>query len=426
VQRRVQGVATKSPRHLNIERNDDRSDDITLLALGRGWPAKTWRSLNARALHLGRQLEATANRSDGTLTLVRSAADLEAFLTRRAANPGPVAGLLAIEGAHALGPDLAGLDAIDEAGFRMVGLAHFFDNAVPGSAHGIVKGGLTALGRELIAELEPGIVDLAHSSRATIDDVLTLAQRPVVASHTGVRGVADNARNLPDEQLRGIAATGGMVGIGFWPTACGGADAGAIARSIAYAASVAGVDHVGLGSDFDGGVAVLLDASGMALITEALLDEGLTRPRSARSWATTRSGCCARRCPRSDRFDRPAESRRVRYAPRLEPAPSRPLPGRPVAGVFFRFRRLPLDGPRHDRAAHLSHPGRRAVVRIGVPVRRVLRPCCRRAWSVGGAGHEQRRQEAQDRQGDRRPRDHDRHRRLDAVAGERPVLRVDR
>jgi microsomal dipeptidase-like Zn-dependent dipeptidase len=87
--------------------------------------------------------------------------------------------------------------------------------------------------------------------------------------------VADNARNLPDEQLRGIAATGGMVGIGFWPTACGGEDAAAIARSIVYAASVAGVDHVGLGSDFDGGVAVPFDASGMALITEALLDEGL-------------------------------------------------------------------------------------------------------------------------------------------------------
>ena len=105
----------------------------------------------------------------------------------------------------------------------MVGLAHFFDNAVAGSAHGVEKGGLTALGRELVAELEARsmIVDLAHSSARTIDDVLSIATRPVVASHTGVRGVADNARNLPDDQLRGIAATGGMVGIGFWPTACG-------------------------------------------------------------------------------------------------------------------------------------------------------------------------------------------------------------
>jgi microsomal dipeptidase-like Zn-dependent dipeptidase len=273
----VFGVATKSPRHLNIERNDDRSDDITLLAIGRGWPPSTWRSLTARALHLAGQLVATADRSGGALVVVRSASDLDAFLVRRAAEPTIVAGLLAIEGAHALGPSLEALDAIVDAGFRMIGLAHFFDNAVAGSAHGVDKGGLKVLGRELVAELEGRhvVLDLAHSSRATIDDVLAVARRPVVASHTGVCGVADNARNLPDEQLRGIAATGGIVGIGFWPTACGGDDAAAIARSIAYAASVAGVDHVGLGSDFDGGVPVPFDTSGMALITEALLDEGL-------------------------------------------------------------------------------------------------------------------------------------------------------
>lgn len=273
----VFGVATKSPRHLNIERNDDRSDDVTLLAIGSGWPARTWRSLTARALHLAERFHGDAAASDGTLRLLQSVADLDAFLALRAKQPRYVAGLLAIEGAHALGPDLAGLDAIEDAGFRMVGLAHFFDNAVAGSAHGVEKGGLTTLGRELVAELEGRrmMVDVAHSSLRTIDDVLTMVQRPVVASHTGVCGVCDNARNLPDEQLRGIAATGGIVGIGFWPTACGGDDAAAIARSIVYAADVAGVDHVGLGSDFDGGVAVPFDASGMALLTEALLAEGM-------------------------------------------------------------------------------------------------------------------------------------------------------
>lgn len=273
----VFGVATKSPRHLNIERNDDRSDDITLLALGRGWPPGTWRSLTARALLMARNLVDTAERSAGALTVVRSVADLDAFLARRAEAPTLVAGLLAIEGAHALGDDLAGLDAIEAAGFRMVGPAHFFDNAVAGSAHGVEKGGLTALGRELIAQLEGRsmIVDLAHSSARTIDDVLALATRPVVASHTGVCGVCENARNLTDDQLRGIAATGGLVGIGFWPTACGGEDANSIARSIRYAVDVAGADHVGLGSDFDGGVAVPFDASGMALVTDALLAEGL-------------------------------------------------------------------------------------------------------------------------------------------------------
>lgn len=270
-------VATKVPRHLNIDRNDDRTDDVTLVALARGWPTATWRSRTARAKHQAARLAAFAAGSAGQLTLVRSAADLAAFLERRRADPSLVAALLAIEGAHALDDDLANLDRLDAAGYRMVGLAHFFDNAFAGSAHGLEKGGLTDAGRELVAELERRriIVDVAHASSATIDEVLTIATRPVVASHTGVRGVADNARNLPDDQLRGIAATGGLIGIGFWPTACGGEDAAAIAQSIAHAVAVVGADHVGLGSDFDGAVPTPFDASGMAILTAALLAHGL-------------------------------------------------------------------------------------------------------------------------------------------------------
>jgi microsomal dipeptidase-like Zn-dependent dipeptidase len=188
-----------------------------------------------------------------------------------------VGGLLAIEGAHALDGELANLDRIEAAGYRMVGLAHFFDNAFAGSAHGVVKGGLTGLGRELVDELERRriLVDVAHAATATVDDVLAVATRPVVASHTGVRAVADNDRNLTDDQLRGIAATGGLVGIGFWPTASGGDDAAAIARSVAHAVAIAGADHVALGSDFDGAVPVPFDASGMVVVTAALLAAGL-------------------------------------------------------------------------------------------------------------------------------------------------------
>ncbi|HEX2754068.1 MAG TPA: dipeptidase [Candidatus Limnocylindrales bacterium] len=273
----VFAVTTKVPRHMSYERNDDRSDDISLVALVQGWPRATWRSLLARAEHQAGRLQRFAAASDGRLTLVRSATDLDGFLARRAAEPSLVAGLLAIEGAHALDDDPANVERLAAAGYRMVGLAHFFDNAFAGSAHGVAKGGLTPAGRELVAELERRrmIVDLAHASAATIDDVLAIVTRPVVASHTGVRGVADHTRNLSDEQLRGIAATGGMVGIGFWPTACGGDDAASIARSIAYAVTVVGADHVGLGSDFDGAVGTPFDVSGMAVLTAALLAQGM-------------------------------------------------------------------------------------------------------------------------------------------------------
>ena len=225
--------------------------------------ASTWRrALAAIAAASGGRADARAIRAP---TWTR-------FLARRAGRSGASsAGLLAIEGAHALDDDLGERRrGSTPPGYRMVGLAHFFDNAFAGSAHGVEKGGLTA--RRPRARRGAGgrriVVDLAHASAATIDDVLAIATRPVVASHTGVRGVADNARNLTDEQLRGIAATGGMVGIGFWPTACGGDDAASIARSIAHAVAVVGAEHVGLGSDFDGAVPVPFDASGMGLLTE--------------------------------------------------------------------------------------------------------------------------------------------------------------
>jgi membrane dipeptidase len=273
----VFAVATKVPRHMTYDANDDRSDDVSLIALVQGWPRPTWRSLLARAEYQAGRMVRFADGSGGGLTLVRTATDLDRFLERRATDPSIVAALLSIEGAHALDDEVANLDRLEAAGFRMVGLAHFFDNAFCGSAHGIGKGGLTPAGRELVAELERRrlIVDVAHASAATIDDVLGIATRPVVASHTGVRGVADHARNLTDEQLRGIAATGGLVGIGFWPTASGGDDAASIARSIAHAVAVVGAGHVGLGSDFDGAVAVPVDASGMAVLTAALLAQGL-------------------------------------------------------------------------------------------------------------------------------------------------------
>jgi membrane dipeptidase len=272
----VFAVTTKVPRNLNIEQNDDRTDDILLVAIARGWPPATWRSLLARAEYQAGRLQSFADRSGGRLTLIRQRGDLEAFLARRATNPGIVGGLLAIEGAHALDGDPANVDRLAAAGYRMVAPTHFFDNDFAGSAHGVEGGGLTPLGHELIGRLESAsvIVDLAHASARTIDDVLAMATRPVVASHTGVRGTADNARNLSDEQLRGIAATGGMVGIGFWPTATGGEDAASIGRAIAYAAGVIGVEHVGLGSDFDGAVPVPFDASGLALVTESLLAHG--------------------------------------------------------------------------------------------------------------------------------------------------------
>ncbi len=269
-------VVSKTPRSMNIESNDDKTDNITLLAIAERWPIATWTSLKERALYQARKLHQVAEASAGKLVLIKSAAELERYLERRQKERAITAGLLGIEGAQVLEGDAANVEVLFEAGFRMMSPTHFFDNEMGGSAHGINKGGLTETGKEMIRRMEAKrmIVDLAHASPRTINDVLAMATRPVVVSHTGVKATCNNTRNLSDDQIRGIARTGGVIGIGFWETAVCGTDAKAIVRAIRHVVNLVGVAHVGLGSDYDGGIAAPFDTTGVAQITEALLADG--------------------------------------------------------------------------------------------------------------------------------------------------------
>jgi len=273
-------VVTKTPYvwKMNIERNDDQTDNIKILAIAERWPAATWSSLAERALYQASKLRDAAARSGGKLTLITSSAELSSYLDRRITGPHITAGFLGIEGAHALDGNLDNVDRLFDAGFRMMAPTHFFDNDIGGSAHGVEKGGLTDKGKEMIRRMESKrmIVDVAHASARTIDDVLAIATRPVFVSHSGVRGTCDNQRNLSDEQLKGIARTGGVIGIGYWDTAVCGTDAQAIAKAIRYSSNLIGVDHIGLGSDFDGAVKAPFDTSGLVQITDALIAEGFT------------------------------------------------------------------------------------------------------------------------------------------------------
>ncbi|GMV05682.1 MAG: dipeptidase [Gemmatimonadota bacterium] len=272
-------VVTKTPRSMNIEANAGDTDNITLLAVLQAWPPRTWASLAQRALWQAEKLHSFAAASEGRLAVIRTREDLQGFLAGRSADEGTVAGVLGLEGTHALEGDLDNVVRLYEAGFRMFGLTHFFDNAVGGSAHGLERGGLTPFGAQVLERMEElGIaVDLAHASPALVDDVLARATRPVVVSHTGVKGTCDNRRNLDDDRLAAIAATGGVVGIGLWETALCGATPAHWARAVRHAVDVAGVDHVGLGSDWDGAVAAIVDASGTVHLTQALLDQGFGR-----------------------------------------------------------------------------------------------------------------------------------------------------
>lgn len=270
-------VVTKTPRGLNIENNTDATDNIFWLTLSQRQPFENLSSLTKRALFQAAKLHEYAEKSDGKLVVIKTKTDLENFLERRKTEK-IVGGFLGIEGAHALDGKVENVDVLFDAGFRMMSPSHFFDNDIGGSAHGIEKYGLTEKGKEMIRRMEAKrmLVDVAHASEKTIDDILKIATKPVVVSHTGVKGTCDNQRNLSDAQLQAIAKNGGIVGIGFWDTAVCGEDARSIAKAIRYASNLIGVEHIALGSDFDGSVKAPFDTSGEALITEALLQENFT------------------------------------------------------------------------------------------------------------------------------------------------------
>ena len=277
-------VVTKTPRKMNIARNGSDTDNITALVVAQGLPPATWNSLLARATYQADELRQQTTKSHGKVRVIGSRAQLRSFIAAREQDPGLLGGWLTLEGAHALEGKLDNLDTLYKAGYRMAAPTHFFDTEISGSQHGLQKGGLTPLGKQWLRAMEQRkmIVDLAHASPATIDDVLTLAKRPVMVSHTGVRGTCANGRNLSDAQLKRIAAQGGLVGIGFWNTAVCGKDVASIARAIKYTVKLIGAEHVAYGSDFDGAVTTAIDAAGLPRLTQALLDAGLSEAQIRR------------------------------------------------------------------------------------------------------------------------------------------------
>jgi len=215
--------------------------------------------------------------SGGALKLIRNKKDLQELRTARDQGKQVIGTMLSLEGVQALESDPANLDCLYNLGFRVIGLAHLFDNDMAGSAHGLKKDGLTTLGRKMVlrAQAHGMIIDLAHASPQAIDDTLSMVNKPVIVSHTGVRGTCDTVRNLSDSQVRDIAATGGVMGIGLFKYATCGKRLDDTVKAMRYVADLVGVQHVALGSDFDGSKTVV-NAGGLVLLTAAMLDAGFT------------------------------------------------------------------------------------------------------------------------------------------------------
>ncbi len=269
---------TKTPRDQNYDANGADTDNITLLSIAQGQPPRTWGSLIERSLWHAEKLRGFEARSDGRLRIVRTSTDLARLRAARAGGQRVMGVTLSVEGLHNLEGKRANLDRLYDAGFRMAGLTHFFDNELAGSMHGRKKGGLTPFGTQIVRAMEAKgmVIDIAHCSHACVRQVLAMATRPVVSSHGGVQATCRVNRNLTDAEIRGVARTGGVVGIGYWDAAVCDTSPAGIVRAIAHVRNLVGIDHVGLGSDFDGAVETRFDTSRLDAITQALIDAGFS------------------------------------------------------------------------------------------------------------------------------------------------------
>jgi len=175
----------------------------------------------------------------------------DSVLEARAANQ--VAIMPALEGADALEGNIENLYTMHKNGLRLIQLIHFRNNELGHTqTWPYSPGGLTEFGREVVQVAnELGLViDMAHASAETQADILALSTHPVIFSHGGVRRYTDHDRAVTDEQIRAIAAKGGVVGI--WPHGRHISNISEMVDYIEHVIEVGGVDHVGIGSDLRG------------------------------------------------------------------------------------------------------------------------------------------------------------------------------
>jgi membrane dipeptidase len=258
------------------------------------------------------------------LTLATTAAEV-----RSAVKAGRIAALIGMEGGHMIDDDMRLLRIYAALGVRYMTLTHFGNNNwADSSTDKPVHNGLTGFGKDVVREMNRlgMMVDISHVADKTFDDVIALTKAPVIASHSSCRAIANHPRNMTDEMLRALAKNGGVVMINYHAAflseefrvasekqsgdvvaemaalskKCGGNEACTtlegerldheamqkgtlpkvgwekIIEHIDHAVKIAGADHVGLGSDFDGATMPLgmEDASKLRKITDALLKKG--------------------------------------------------------------------------------------------------------------------------------------------------------
>ena len=208
------------------------------------------------------------------VVLAKSAGDI-----MRAKQDGKLAVVLAIENSDGVEGSVNVLRMLYRVGVRSIGLTHDVSSlAADGNAEARSRGGLTRFGVRLVEAMNAlgMLVDVSHISETGFWDVMDVSQRPVIASHSNCKGVCDHPRNLSNEQIRALAKNGGSMGITFVPRFVdkSAPSFNRLLDHVDHAVQLVGADHVGIGSDFDGGGTLLDDATSFPRISEGLLARG--------------------------------------------------------------------------------------------------------------------------------------------------------
>ncbi len=321
----VFSVVSQIPRTLNMHRNSNSTNLAPILGLLSGWSDEALRGFGwtmdvlcflrrfikpvpgikiqegdgpgMRIIgQYARVLSDSITRSGDRLMWIRTKDDLEDLLEKRSVFGGVVVGaLFSIEGTFCCDAAYANSKTGDkcaerlyELGVRMVGLTHFVDVTVAGSSTGESRAGLTIYGRDFVKRcFELGMaVDFAHASDETVRDVLSMPFETsgILVSHTGLRSLCNVPRNFPDDLVVAVGKRGGIVGITIFNEAHCMPESWAnntelslrvldkVSEAVSLAVKLAGVDNVGIGSDYDGGVTVPIDSGDIAMLTQTLLD----------------------------------------------------------------------------------------------------------------------------------------------------------
>ncbi|MCG9129203.1 dipeptidase [Candidatus Poribacteria bacterium] len=260
---------------LNIPKMRQGGIDVAFFAVD---VTRAWKNHLSYALDAFGWFDSQLEINSSDICIARTCSEILA-----AKSDGKLAAILAIENSEGIERSLNILRSVYCLGVRSIGLTHNPNTwASTGNDEGETGGGLTKFGIELVKEMNSlGIlVDVSHISERGFWDVLDTSTKPIIASHSNCKTLCDHPRNLSNEQLKAITANNGVIGITFVPgfiTEDGWKNPPPFRKlmnHIEYAIDVAGIDHVGIGSDFDGGGDLLKDATVYPKITEGLVEHG--------------------------------------------------------------------------------------------------------------------------------------------------------